>query len=88
MHMRYALEAIVLALGAMEEVMKNEMDASHRVVFYHLKDLTSHLEAIKNVPRKVIYLYALISLQEAGLCRQICGNTMLEKNGIECYYLL
>lgn len=67
MHMRYALEAIVLALGAMEEVMKNEMDSSHRVVFYHLKDLTSHLEAIKNVPRKVIYLYALISLQEARL---------------------
>uniref|UniRef100_A0A1J3CB32 ZFYVE26-like TPR repeats domain-containing protein n=1 Tax=Noccaea caerulescens TaxID=107243 RepID=A0A1J3CB32_NOCCA len=62
MHMRYALEAIVLALGAMEEVMKNEMDASHRVVFYHLKDLTSHLEAIKNVPRKIMMVNIVISL--------------------------
>lgn len=55
MHMRYALEAIVLALGALEEAMKDETDASHRVVFYHLKELTNHLEAIKNAPRKVKY---------------------------------
>lgn len=71
MHMRYALEAIVLALGAMEEAVKDETDARHRVVFYHLKDLTIHLEAIKNVPRKVINLYILISLQEAGLLSSI-----------------
>lgn len=56
MHMRYALEAIVLALGAMDEVIKDETDANHHVVFYYLKDLTTHLEAIKNVPRKVISL--------------------------------
>lgn len=71
MHMRYALEAIVLALGAMEEAMKDETDASHRVVFYHLKDLTNHLEAIKNVPRKVVYIYTLINLQESGLFSSI-----------------
>lgn len=71
MHMRYALEAIVLALGAMEEAMKNETDASRRVIFYHLKDLTNHLESIKNVPRKVIYVYTLINLQEAGLLTSI-----------------
>lgn len=64
MHMRYALEAIVLALGAMDEVIKDETDASHHVVFYYLKDLTTHLEAIKNVPRKVIYLYPSLHLQE------------------------
>ncbi|AEC07743.1 zinc finger FYVE domain protein [Arabidopsis thaliana] len=62
MHMRYALEAIVLALGAMEEAMKDETDASHRVVFYHLKDLTNHLEAIKNVPRKIMMVNIVISL--------------------------
>ncbi|KFK32552.1 hypothetical protein AALP_AA6G257700 [Arabis alpina] len=62
MHMRYALEAIVLALGAMEEAVKNETDASHRVVFYHLKDLTNHLEAIKNVPRKIMMVNIVISL--------------------------
>ncbi|KAL0674916.1 hypothetical protein Bca4012_002897 [Brassica carinata] len=32
MHMRYALEAIVLALGAMDEVIKDETDASHHVI--------------------------------------------------------
>ncbi|KAL1224562.1 hypothetical protein V5N11_000893 [Cardamine amara subsp. amara] len=62
MHMRYALEAIVLALGAMEEAVKDETDASHRVVFCHLKDLTNHLEAIKNVPRKIMMVNIVISL--------------------------
>ncbi|VVB09017.1 unnamed protein product [Arabis nemorensis] len=62
MHMRYALEAIVLALGAMEEAVKNETDASHRVVFYHLRDLTTHLDAIKNVPRKIMMVNIVISL--------------------------
>ncbi|CAH8358037.1 unnamed protein product [Eruca vesicaria subsp. sativa] len=62
MHMRYALETIVLALGAMEEIIKDETDASHNVVFYHLKDLTYHLEAIKNVPRKIMMVNIVISL--------------------------
>ncbi|CDY38507.1 BnaC03g26900D [Brassica napus] len=62
MHMRYALEAIVLALGAMDEVIKDETDASHHVVFYYLKDLTTHLEAIKNVPRKIMMVNIVISL--------------------------
>lgn len=62
MHMRYALEAIVLALGAMDEVIKDETDTSHHVVFYYLKDLTTHLEAIKNVPRKIMMVNIVISL--------------------------
>ncbi|ESQ46699.1 hypothetical protein EUTSA_v10000005mg [Eutrema salsugineum] len=62
MHMRYALEAIVLALGAMEEAMKDETDASHQVVFYYLKELTNHLEAVKNVPRKIMMVNIVISL--------------------------
>ncbi|KAF8115499.1 hypothetical protein N665_0026s0044 [Sinapis alba] len=62
MHMRYALEAIVLALGAMDEVIKDETDASHHVVFYYLKDLTTHLEAIKNVPRRIMMVNIVISL--------------------------
>ncbi|CAN8284290.1 unnamed protein product [Cochlearia groenlandica] len=62
MHMRYALEAIVLALGEMEEAMKDETNSSHQVVFCHLKDLTNHLEAIKNVPRKIMMVNIVISL--------------------------
>lgn len=86
MYMRYALEAIVLALGALEEAMKDNTDASHQVVFYHLKDLTNHLEAIKNVPRKVLYIYKLINLQESGLLSSILWSHHIEKSRI-AYYL-
>ncbi|KAF8034626.1 hypothetical protein BT93_C0820 [Corymbia citriodora subsp. variegata] len=54
MHMRYALESTVLALGVMEKTLHNEGEDSGRVALHHLKDLRNHLEAIKYVPRKVI----------------------------------
>ncbi|XP_010526122.1 PREDICTED: uncharacterized protein LOC104803772 [Tarenaya hassleriana] len=78
MHMRYALESTVLALGATEEAMKNESDASHRVVFHHLKDLTNHLEAIKNVPRKILMVNIIISLlhiDDIPLSSTLCGSS-------------
>lgn len=51
MHMRYALDSAVLALGVMEKSMTSE---SHQVAFCHLKDLQNHLEAVNTIPRKVI----------------------------------
>lgn len=54
MHMRYALESAVLALGAMERSLTYEKESLHQVAFCYLKDLQSHLEAMNNVPRKVI----------------------------------
>lgn len=56
MHMRYALESIVLALGAMERGISNEKEAHQQVAFCHLKDLCNHLDSISNLPRKVILL--------------------------------
>jgi zinc finger FYVE domain-containing protein 26 len=52
--MRYALESSVLALGAMEKIMSDETETRQNVPLVHLKDLRSHLDAISNLPRKVI----------------------------------
>lgn len=61
MHMRYALEAIVLALGAMEKSMSDEIETHQDVPVFHLKDLQSHLDAISNLPRKVISFLMILS---------------------------
>jgi len=53
MHMRYALESTVLALGAMERSMSGEIEIHQDVPLFHLKDLQNHLDAISNLPRKV-----------------------------------
>lgn len=53
MHMRYALESTVLALGAMESSMTGEKEAQ-QVALCHLQDLKNHLAAIKNIPRRVL----------------------------------
>ncbi|XP_061346174.1 uncharacterized protein LOC133291864 [Gastrolobium bilobum] len=62
MHMRYALESTVLALGAMERNMFDEIDTRRDVPIFHLKDLQSHLDAISNLPRKVLMVNVIISL--------------------------
>lgn len=54
MHMRYALESVVLALGAMERSISDEIETHQNVPLVHLKDMRSHLDAISNLPRKVI----------------------------------
>lgn len=54
MHMRYALESVVLALGAMERSIFDEIETHQNVPLVHLKDMRSHLDAISNLPRKVI----------------------------------
>lgn len=53
MHMRYALESIVIALGVMERSMTDERGSHYQAALCHLKDLRNHLEAITNIPRKV-----------------------------------
>lgn len=56
MHMRYALESTVLALGAMEKSSHEQKEGHQLDAICHLKDLRNHLEAINDVPRKVILL--------------------------------
>lgn len=56
MHMRYALESAVLALGAMEKGTTAERDYQ-QAAFCHLNDLSKHLESIDNIARKVISLW-------------------------------
>lgn len=56
MHMRYSLESIVLALGAMEKSSNEEKESYQLDAICHLKDLRNHLEAINDVPRKVSFL--------------------------------
>ncbi|KAL1300935.1 hypothetical protein HN51_045559 [Arachis hypogaea] len=62
MHMRYALESIVLALGAMERSTSDEIENHQAVPLSHLKDLQSHLDAISNLPRKIFMVNVIISL--------------------------
>lgn len=52
--MRYALESTVLALGAMERSISDEKETHQQVALCHLKDMRNHLDAISNLPRKVI----------------------------------
>lgn len=61
MHMRYALESTVLALGAMRRKITDEKER-HQVALCYLKDLGSHLEAIANIPRKILMVNVVISL--------------------------
>lgn len=53
MHMRYALESAVLALGAME---KSTTDGTgdQQMALCCLKELKNHFDAITNTSRKVL----------------------------------
>ncbi|PIA65102.1 hypothetical protein AQUCO_00100529v1 [Aquilegia coerulea] len=62
MHMRYALESAVLAIGAMERSVTNESQGNHHMPLCYLKDLQNHLEAIGNIPRKIFVVCIVISL--------------------------
>ncbi|KAK4796426.1 hypothetical protein SAY86_028752 [Trapa natans] len=62
MHMRYALESIVLALGAMEKSSNEEKESYQHDAICHLKDLRNHLEAINDVPRKIYMVNVIISV--------------------------
>ncbi|KAK7283046.1 hypothetical protein RIF29_12273 [Crotalaria pallida] len=62
MHMRYALESAVLALGAMERSMSDEIETREDVPLFHLRDLQNHFDAISNLPRKILMVNVIISL--------------------------
>ncbi|KAJ0811801.1 hypothetical protein HanPSC8_Chr17g0754801 [Helianthus annuus] len=61
MHMRYAMESAVLALGSMGNSKNNEVK-SYQMALCYLKDLRIHLEAINNAPRKIMMVNIIISL--------------------------
>ncbi|KAD3641724.1 hypothetical protein E3N88_30948 [Mikania micrantha] len=61
MHMRYAMESAVLSLGSMGNSKNNEVK-SYQTALCYLKDLKVHLEAINNVPRKIMMVNIIISL--------------------------
>ncbi|KAI4380183.1 hypothetical protein MLD38_006402 [Melastoma candidum] len=62
MHMRYALESAVLALGTIDSNSLDERDNHCQEAFCYLNDLQNHLEAIMNIPRKIFMANAIISL--------------------------
>ncbi|XP_058075240.1 uncharacterized protein LOC131223756 isoform X2 [Magnolia sinica] len=62
MHMRYALESAVLALGAMERSVTDENESHYHAAVSYLKDLQNHVEAISNKPRKILMVGIIISL--------------------------
>lgn len=53
MHMRYALESSVLALGAMQNSTTDEI-GDQQMALRYLKELKSHLDAITDTSRKVL----------------------------------
>ncbi|KAF3784634.1 hypothetical protein EJ110_NYTH22707 [Nymphaea thermarum] len=61
-HMKYALESVVLALGAMETSMTKEPESYKRMAFGYLQDLRNHLEAISSPPRKILMVSTIISM--------------------------
>ncbi|KAL4570212.1 hypothetical protein LXL04_025863 [Taraxacum kok-saghyz] len=61
MHMRYAMESAVLTLRAMGNSKNNEVK-SYQLALNYLKDLKIHLEAVSNIPRKIMMVNIIISL--------------------------
>ncbi|CAM8879042.1 unnamed protein product [Rhodiola kirilowii] len=61
MHMRYALEAIVLALGSMQSTTKDINNHFQKAII-HLKELGKHMEALENIPRKIFMVNLIVSL--------------------------
>ncbi|TYH69442.1 hypothetical protein ES332_D05G056100v1 [Gossypium tomentosum] len=87
MHMRYALESTVLALGAMGSSMTGEKE-THQVALCHLQDLKNHLAAIKNIPRRILMVNVIISLlhmDDISLNLTHCASPgSLFKQSVEC----
>ncbi|XP_073116054.1 uncharacterized protein [Elaeis guineensis] len=61
MHMRYALESAVFALGSMERSVGSELDNQSRIALSYLKDMQTHMESISNAPRK-IFMVSIVTL--------------------------
>ncbi|XP_057799458.1 uncharacterized protein LOC131015200 [Salvia miltiorrhiza] len=61
MHMRYALESALLALGAMERS-TTDGTGDQQMAFYCLKELKNHFDAITSTARKIYMVNVIISL--------------------------
>ncbi|KAK8942081.1 hypothetical protein KSP40_PGU011520 [Platanthera guangdongensis] len=62
LHMRYALESVVLAFGSMEECLDNGMADHFYLAICYLKDMQNHIESISNIPRKIFIISIICSL--------------------------
>lgn len=79
MHMRYALDSTIFALGAMERTVSDERASRHQVALCHLKDLRNHLEAIASIPRKVkcgLHFLFVLLFAEALVLFIYCNMTI------------
>ncbi|KAK4420008.1 hypothetical protein Salat_2413700 [Sesamum alatum] len=61
MHMRYAIQSAVLALGTMEKS-NTVATGDQQMTSYYLKELKNHLDAITNTSRKIYMVNIIISL--------------------------
>jgi zinc finger FYVE domain-containing protein 26 len=69
MHMRYALQSVVLALGEMEKSVDNGTGCHYHQAVSYLREMQNFMEAIKSVPRKV-GSSVICSYSGAPLCLQ------------------
>ncbi|PQQ02772.1 uncharacterized protein Pyn_35294 [Prunus yedoensis var. nudiflora] len=53
---------IELAVGVMERTMIGESKSFHQVAFDHMRDLKNHLEAVNDIPRKIMMANVINSL--------------------------
>ncbi|XP_021746280.1 uncharacterized protein LOC110712151 isoform X1 [Chenopodium quinoa] len=61
-HMRYALDYAVMALGAMEKSVSDDQICYPQLSLRFLKELRHHLEAVNSVARKIFMVNIIISL--------------------------
>lgn len=54
-HMRYALDYAVMAMGAMEKSISDDQICYPQLSLKFLRELRHHLEAVNSVARKVIF---------------------------------
>ncbi|XP_064990639.1 uncharacterized protein LOC135628052 isoform X1 [Musa acuminata AAA Group] len=62
LHMRYVLESAIFALGIMERCAAVVNNPQLHVAMSYLKDMQNHMEAIRNVPRRIFMVSIVISL--------------------------
>ncbi|BFG38326.1 hypothetical protein CerSpe_246000 [Prunus speciosa] len=91
MHMWYALDLAVLAVGVMERTMTGERKSFHQVAFDHLKDLQNHLEAINDIPRKIMMvnvISSLLHMDDLSLNLAHCASTWSYSESHYTYHAL
>lgn len=89
-HMRYALDCAVMALGAMEKSVTDDKKCHPMMALSFLKQWRLHLEAINNVPRKIFMVNIIISLLhvdniavDSELFAVTMSNSQISQTGLE-----